>query len=360
VNFASDNVVGAAPEVLAALAAANQGPAIPYGADPWTERLEIRVSAVFEHAAAVFPVSTGSAANALALAALSPPYGAIYSYEGAHVQIDECGAPEFYTGGAKLVSLPGAHGKLTPETVARALADGGAGDVHHVQPAALSITEATEAGTVYTPVEVRALAAVAHAHGLRVHMDGARLANAVVALGCAPADVTWRAGVDVVSLGGTKNGAIAAEAVIFFDPSLAATVGYRRKRGGHLLSKMRYCAAQLDALLTDGLWLRHAAHANRLAARLGAGLARVQGARLMHPVDANEVFATLPMPMIDGLLADGFYFYRYPPGDVVRFVTAFDTVEAHVDALLESAHRHATGPRSPPVTAKNRGQRSEA
>lgn len=340
-NFASDNVVGVAPEVLAALTAVNRGPAIPYGSDPWTEDLEEQVAAVFEHSVSVFPVSTGTAANALALAVIAPPYGSIFCHEGAHVHIDECGAPEFYSGGAKVVPLPGAHGKLLPETFASALAAGGAGDVHHVQPAALSVTQATEAGTVYSPVELETLTAVARARQLRVHMDGARLANAVVALGCRPADITWRAGVDVVSLGGTKNGALAAEAVIFFDPALAASVGYRRKRGGHLLSKMRFCSAQLGALLTDGLWLRHAARANRLAARLGEGLAQVRGVALVHPVDANEVFATLPLSMIDGLLADGFYFYRYPPGNVVRLVTAFDTVEGHVDALLASAHRHA-------------------
>jgi threonine aldolase len=357
VNFASDNGSAAAPEVLAALAAANVGPARPYGADRWTERLRDRLAALFEHEVAVFPVSTGSAANSLALAAMCPPYGAIYCHEDAHIQVDECGAPEFYTGGAKLLPLPGSHGKLTPDALRHALAHSGRGEVHHVQPAAISLTQATEAGTVYTPAETKALTDLAHEHALRVHIDGARFANALVHLGCTPAEAAWRAGVDVLSLGGTKNGALAAEAVVFFDPALAAEVGYRRKRGGHLLCKMRYCSAQLDALLTDGLWLRHAEHANRLAARLAHGMVGLPGVHLIHPVEANEVFLALPEPMIDGLLADGFHFYRWTDAGTVRLMTSFDTAQADVDALLAAAGRLAAS--TPTMTRVSASMRSD-
>lgn len=352
-NFASDNVATVAPEVLEALAAANTGPATSYGDDPWTERLEHRLAVLFEHEVAVFPISTGSAANALALSAICPPYSVVYCHQGAHIHVDECGAPEFYTGGAKLRPLPGDNGKLASATLAEALAHGGAGDVHQMQPRALSLTECTEAGTVYTPAEIRSLADVAHANGLRVHVDGARFANAIAHLGCTVADITWRVGVDVLSFGGTKNGALAAEAVVFFDRSLAADVGYRRKRAGHLLSKMRYCSAQLDALLTNGLWLRHATHANRLAQRLANGLATIPSARLVYPVQANEVFVTLPEHLIAGLLSDGFQFARWADGGVVRLVTAFNSTATDVDAFLASARRcSATGPRltSAPAT----------
>src|SRR6185312_1799022 len=248
---------------------------------------------------AVFPVATGTAANALALAALTPPWGAIYCHEAAHIQSDECGAPEFFAAGAKLLPLAGEDAKLMPATVEAALLERGV--VHHVQPSALSISQATEAGTLYRPAEIAALGALARRHGLALHMDGARFANAVAALGCAPADLTWRAGVDALSFGATKNGALAAEAVIFFDPAKAADLAYRRKRAGHLFSKMRFLSAQLDAYLADGLWLRNARHANAMAARLGQGLARLPGARLVHPVEANEVFVELAEASIAAL-----------------------------------------------------------
>jgi threonine aldolase len=335
VNFASDNVTGIAPEILAAIEAANRGPAMPYGADEVTRRLEQLFAAVFEHAVAVFPVATGTAANSLALACLTPPWGAIYCHEEAHIATDECGAPEFFTAGAKLVTCPGEHGKLTPETLAGRLA--GAGVVHNVQPAVVSITQETEAGTVYRSEEVAALSALARQHGLALHMDGARFANAVAGLGCSPAAVTWRAGVDVLSFGATKNGALAAEAVVFFDPAKAETLGFRRKRAGHLLSKQRFVSAQLEAYLTGDLWLRNARHANAMAARLGAGLGRLPGARLLHPVEANEVFIELPEVAIDRLAVTGFGFYRWGDAPVLRLVTAFDTDPAAVDSLLRVA-----------------------
>jgi threonine aldolase len=336
-NFRSDNVTGIAPEILAAIAAANPGTAASYGADAITERVTRRFAELFEHEVAVFPVATGTAANALALAALTPPWGVIYCHEAAHIATDECGAPEFYTGGAKLVALPGADAKLAPAAIEARLGDQGV--VHHAQPAVISITQATEAGTLYQPQEIAALGALARCHGLALHMDGARFANAVAALGCAPADLTWRAGVDALSFGATKNGALAAEAVIFFDKAKAADLAYRRKRAGHLFSKMRFLSAQLDAYLADGLWLRNARHANAMAARLGQGLAGLPGARLVHPVEANEVFVELAEASIAALEAAGFGFYRWggPLATCLRLVTAFDTREADVDGFLAAA-----------------------
>lgn len=331
-NFASDNVSGIAPEILAAIEAANHGAAMPYGADEITRRLEQRFVAVFEHEVAVFLVATGTAANVLALAAYVPPWGAIYCHEGAHIATDECGAPEFFTGGAKLVTCSGEHGKLTPQSLEARI--GGAGVVHKVQPAALSITQETEAGTVYRPDEIAALSGLARHHGLALHMDGARFANAVASLGCSPAAITWRAGVDVLSFGATKNGALAAEAVLFFDPAKADALPFRRKRSGHLLSKLRFVAAQLDAYLEGDLWLRNARHANAMAARLGTGLACLPGARLLHPIDGNEVFVELTATAIERLRAAGFGFYHRHQAPILRLVTAFDTDPAAVDAFL--------------------------
>ncbi len=344
-NFCSDNTAGAAPEIMAALAEAGAGQAMAYGDDAVTGSLAARFGEVFETDVAVFPVVTGTASNVLALAAMTPPFGAVYCHREAHIAVDECGAPEFYTGGAKLALLDGGDGKLEAAVVARALADAGAGVVHHVQPAALSLTQQTECGTAYGVDEVAALCEVAHGHGLGVHMDGARFANAVDHLGCAPADVTWRAGVDVLSFGATKNGALAAEAVVVFKPELARELGYRRKRAGHLLSKMRFVSAQLAAYLEGGLWLRNAAHANRLATVLAEGLAAVAGAELVYPVEGNEVFVRLPEPVIAALLADGFAFHRWggENATTVRLVTAFNTRAEDVAAIVDAARRHGAG-----------------
>jgi threonine aldolase len=336
--FTSDNVTGAAPEILDAQVAASAGSVPSYGADPLTARVTERLSDLFEHEVAAFPVATGTAANALALSVLTPPYGALYCHSDAHIETDECGAPELFSGGAKLVGLPGRHGKLAAEGLRAALDGAAIGFVHAVQPSALSLSQATEAGTVYTPAEIAALADVARHFGLTVHMDGARFANAAARQGCAPADLTWRAGVDVLSFGATKNGALAAEVVVFFRRELADSFGYRRKRGGHLFSKMRFLSAQLDAYLTDGLWLRLAQHANSMADRLAAGLAALPGAEIVHPVEANEIFIALPEPVTGGLLAQGYQFYRWE-GPVVRLVTAWNTEAAAVDALLADARR---------------------
>ncbi|MCL1468774.1 low specificity L-threonine aldolase [Argonema galeatum A003/A1] len=338
-NFSSDNVTGVAPEIIAALVAANDGAAISYGNDEYTQRLEIKFSELFETEVRVFPVATGSAANSLALSVMTPPFGAIYCHAESHINLDECGAPEFYTGGAKLVTLPGSHGKISADGLAAALKKAGAGVVHHVQPAAVSITQATEAGTVYKPDEIQRIAGVTRAHNLSLHMDGARFANAVVSLGCKPADITWRAGVDVLSFGATKNGAMAAEAVVFFKRELAETFAFRRKRSGHLFSKMRFLSAQLEAYITEDLWLKNAAHANLMAAKLSAGLTSVPGVKLCHPVEINEIFIHLPEAVIQKLLAEGFQFYRWDGEDstTLRLVTAFNTKEEDVNALIKVA-----------------------
>ncbi len=342
-NFASDNVTGVSPEIMAALSAANQGAAMPYGHDEYTQRLETQFKEVFETDLTIFPVATGSAANALALSVMAPSFGAIYCHAESHINVDECGAPEFYTGGAKLVTLPSSDGKIHATELTDVLTHAGAGVVHHVQPAAVSITQASEAGTVYSLDEIRALAEITQSHGLYLHIDGARFANAVVSLGCSPADLTWRAGVDALSFGATKNGAMAAEAVVFFNQTLAKTFGYRRKRGGHLFSKMRFLSAQLEAYLKDDLWLRNASHANRMARTLAEGLVSLPGLKLCHPVEANEIFLELPKTVSQGLLTEGFQFYcrEGENSTIIRLVTAFNTIETDVTAFIEAARRYS-------------------
>lgn len=328
--FKSDNTAPVAPEILAAIVAANEGFAPGYGDDEWSRRLDARFGELFEREVRVFPVATGTAANTLALATLVPPYGAILVHEEGHIVRDECGAPEFMTGGARLLLLPGPQAKLTPQAIASCLAAHPT-SVHTVQPRALSLTQATELGTVYTPDEVAAVANLAHRRGLAVHMDGARFANALAYLDCSPAEVTWRAGVDVLSFGATKNGALTAEAVIFFDPARAADFEFRRKRSGHLLSKMRFVAAQLLAYLEDDLWLRLAARANELARRVGAAAS----AMLLQPVEANEVFVSLGDQRIAALRAQGFEFYDWgaEAAGQARFVVSWNQTTFDVEAL---------------------------
>lgn len=343
-NFKSDNTAPAAPEILAALARANEGVASSYGDDRITESLKAKLSALFEKDVAVLPVATGTAANALALATLTPHYGAIFCHEGAHIHVDECGAPEFYTQGAKLVPLKGAHGKVSPEAVKSALAHHQRGVVHHAQPATISITQATELGTSYTPAEIGALAALAKNERLNLHVDGARFANAIVHLKCTPAEATWKAGVDALSFGFTKNGAIAAEAVVFFDPARVADIEYRRKRAGHLFSKMRYLSAQIDAMLEGNLWLKLAARANAAATRLAEGLRAIPGLSLEHPVEANELFVRLPsIAAMKAIEAAGAKFYEWEPPTagrpLIRLVCAYSTAEAEVDAFLAAARK---------------------
>jgi threonine aldolase len=342
-NFCSDNVAGASPEILAALSQAGGGSMMPYGADPLTAKVEQRLRDIFETELTAYLVATGTAANSLALAAMCPPYGAVYCHPDSHVNVDECGAPEFYTGGAKLVTLEGADGKLDAAELEAALDAGWAGVEHHSQPAAVSLTQASEAGTVYQPDEIAAISELCRAHGLGLHVDGARFANAILTLGCSPAAASWRAGVDALSFGATKNGALAAEVVVIFRQKLTDGFRFRRKRAGHLFSKMRFLSAQFDAYLADDLWLTNARHANDMAAQLAAGLSGIEGVTFLYPVQANELFVTLPPALRDGLEADGFMFYPWAAGGphCVRLVTAFDTAPEAVTGFVESARRHA-------------------
>ncbi len=329
-RFLSDNTASVCPEILAAIHAANQGLTVAYGDDPWTARLDEVLGEFFGTPVRAFAVATGTAANSLALATLSPPYGAIYCPTEAHIACDECGAPGFFCGGAQLVTLEGEHGKITAGALAAAL-DAHPVSVHTVQPAAVSISQATELGTAYRPAEVAALCEAAHARGLHVHMDGARFANAVAYLGCHPGDLTWRAGVDVISFGATKNGALGAEAVVFFNRDLVRDFELRRKRAGHLLSKSRFVSAQLLAYVESGVWRRNAERANALARSLG----EAAGKRLLHPVEANEVFVELGVDGKASLRAAGFEFYDWGPaaGGRARLVASWDQDERHVAAL---------------------------
>jgi len=346
-DFASDNTSGASDRVMAALMAANGGAAMPYGVDPWTAAAEKALQEVFERDCAVFLVPTGTAANALALAALTPPHGAIFCHEDAHIANDECGAPEFYSAGAKLVGLSGGQGRISLETLKGALARFPRGLVKQVQPSALSLTQATECGTLYSLDELDALCAAAHEAGVRVHMDGARFANAIARLGCTPARMSWAAGVDVLSFGATKNGTFCCEAVIFFDKALAQDFAFRRKRGGHTLSKGRFLGVQMSAYLADGHWLALARHANAMADRLTQGLAACPGVRLPWACGANEVFAILPRAADSALKAAGALYYHWgsrgltvdqAPGVdevFVRLIPSFATQAQDVDRFVK-------------------------
>ncbi|TLU71665.1 threonine aldolase family protein [Lichenicoccus roseus] len=343
-NFGSDNVGPAHPQVVQAMLEANRGAVASYGGDPWTARVGTLIDEIFQTETTVFPVATGTAANALALSALVRPFGAIVCDEVAHIMNDEAGAPEFFTGGAKLLTLPSPDGRMDPEVLQATLARRRISGVHQSPVEAISLTQATEWGTCYPVSRIAALSAVARENRLHVHMDGARFANAIDFLGATPAAVTWQAGVDVLSLGATKNGAMAAEAVVFFNRDLAREFAQRRKRGGHLWSKQRFLSAQLTGYLEGGLWLQNGARANAAALRLSQGLAALPGVAVVQPTEANEVFAALPEPLVVRLEAAGYGFYRWArlPGDggiVVRLVCAFDTTEADVDALLGKIRR---------------------
>jgi threonine aldolase len=345
-NFRSDNEVGAHPSVIAAVGKAfTSGAAFSYGADDWTHRVEGRLRDLFEKPDLVaFPVVTGTAANSLALACCSPPWGAIFCHPSAHIAAEETGAPEFYTAGARLFRIDGAEGKVDPVKLAQALAQPVYGVPHFAQPAAVSVTQATECGTVYGPEEIAAIATSTHRHDLKLHMDGARFANALVRMNATPAEATWKAGVDALSFGATKGGALAAEAVIFFDPSRAAAMQSRRKRSGHLVSKHRFLAAQIDAYLEDDLWLTLARHANTMADRLAEGLARA-GLPPVWPVEANEVFVMLPPKIDQRLKASGALYHPWSTEGrsganagrhetLVRLVTSFATTSEEVDRFL--------------------------
>lgn len=339
-NFASDNAYGALPEVWTAVQAADRGGALAYGNDAITKSLTSRFAGLFERDVAVFPVLTGTAANALALACITPPYGAVLCHRDSHIMTSECGAPEFFSG-AKLMGLEGAESKLAPKAIEEALASLD-GSVHSVQPSAVSLSQASELGTVYSRPELSEIGALAHGHGLKLHMDGARFANAMVHLDCSPAEATWKCGVDVLSFGLTKAGALGAEAVVFFDIEAARDFGYRRKRGGHLASKMRFVSAQLEAMLEKDLWLTSASRANALAARLADGLKRIADIEIAAPVETNMVFARMPVEKAARLRAGGAEFHDwFPPRDdgtvLVRLATAFATPDEDVAKLIALA-----------------------
>ena len=335
--FASDNGSGAAPEVMAALQRANDGYARSYGADPIMDRVRQKIRQTFEAPdAAVYLVATGTAANALSIALCAQPWTAVFCHEGAHAALDECGAPEFYSG-AKLALVPGPHGKMTPETLTQALGMIGESGVHGVQRGMLSITNVTEAGTVYTPAEIATLTALAKARDLPCHLDGARFANALIATGATAAEMTWKSGIDVVSFGGTKNGCLGVEAVVIFDPKKAWEFELRRKRGGHLFSKHRFLSAQMEAYLTDGLWLRLATQANAMGARIAKGLSVINSTKLLHPAEANILFPEWSPGTHDRAEAKGAVYYRFPASEnreAARLVASWSTTEQDVDGLL--------------------------
>ena len=346
-NFASDNATIVAPEIFDAIARANQGYSLAYGNDDHTRALERRMSELFEREVAIFLVATGTAANALAVAHFCQPWNAVLCHEASHLMTDEAGAPEFFGGGLKLIGIAGEKGKITPEALRHTIGLG-RGVPHSVVPGVVSLSQSTEFGTVYRNEEVHALADVAHERGLAIHMDGARLANALVRNNGTLADATWRAGVDVLSFGATKNGALAAEAVIFFDPAQAAGLASRRKRGGQLFSKHRFFAVQFEAYLRDGLWLKLARRANAAASDLTLGLADI-GLPPIWPVEANEVFVQLPAAADRRLRAAGATYVSWPQEflpngtpaladhKLVRLVASFATTDADVAQFVVSA-----------------------
>lgn len=335
-RFFSDNTGTAAPEMLAALSQANRGLVPAYGSDPWTQRLDDCLSTYFAAPVRAFAVATGTAANSLSLATLTPSYGVIFAHEEAHIANDEAGAPGFFTGGAQLSLLQAPDGKITKDVLSAAL-DAHPASVHTTQPAVLALSQATELGTSYRPDELGTLCKLAHDRGLKVQVDGARFANAVAFLDCHPSDLTWRAGVDVLSFGATKNGALTAEAVVFFDPDLVRDFELRRKQSGHLLSKSRYVAAQLLAYVESGLWLRNAQRTNDLARKIG----RAAGDLLMHPVEANEIFLALGQERKRALRQAGFEFYDWNSVSTgqTRFVVSWDQPEEDVPALCAALEK---------------------
>ena len=345
-NFASDNVYGVDPRIMQAMVDANVGTDVSYCHDEGSKAVETKLAEIFEKDVKVFLVVNGTGANSLALSAICPPYGGVICHEVAHINTDECNAPELFTGGAKLITLSGDHAKITPAAVSDKLKNFVHGE-HGAKPSALSVTNATELGTVYTPAEIKALANIVKPSGMKMHMDGARFANALVSLGCTPAEMTWKAGIDVLSFGGTKNGGMLLEAVVFFDTSLADDFLYRRKRAGQLISKSRFISAQMLAYLQDDVWLANARRANALAQNLAKGMQLSNRIRLSNPVQANEVFAYMPRSVYDAVQAKGAHFYEWPmvgtADDEVhcRFVLSFATPEKDVEhflALAKVAH----------------------
>lgn len=344
-QFASDNTSPVHPKVMAALARANEGYAMPYGSDPIMDSVRARVRALFDHdTAQVYLCATGTSANSIALACLCPPWATIYAHENSHIEEDECGAPEFYTGGSKLTLIGGADAKMDADALEAKISKAARAGVHNVQTGAISLTSPTENGAVYSVADIAGIGEIAKRHDLPLHMDGARFANAIASTNASPAEMTWKSGVDVVTLGGTKNGLMGVEAVVMFDPDMAWEFELRRKRGGHLFSKHRYLSAQMDAYLTDDLWLSMARSANAAAMRLRDGILSIKGASLMHPVEANSVFASWPRAGHRRAMEAGAKYYFWPadhsldgPDDEMlsaRLVCSWCTSNEDVDAFL--------------------------
>jgi threonine aldolase len=347
IDYRSDNTGRAAPQILEALIRANHGTALGYGGDEWTATLQQRFSELFETSVRVFPVATGTAANALALAALGPSWGIVYCSEVAHINTAEANATGFFGGGLKLAPIAGKHGKIGADPLAETLAGISPTQLHRGQPTAVSLTQATDLGAVYWLDEIRAIAEVAKRRGLKLHMDGARFANAVARLGCSPAELTWRSGVDIMSFGATKNGGALCDAIVAFSPDLADGLAVQLRRAGQVWSKMRFASAQLIAYIEHGLWLELAGASNRAAARIAAGLREIPAARPLAPIEVNEIFLQLSGAVMDALEKDGFQFYRRSE-NLARFVCRFDTTQAEADALIAALRRHLAEPRECP------------
>ncbi len=329
-HFASDNYAGVCPEALSALLEANAGHASAYGDDEWTRRVADRMRSVFETDCDVYFVFNGTAANSLALAAMCQSYHSVICHELAHVATDECGAPEFFSNGAKLLPTASENSRLVPDDVTRLVEK--RNDIHYPKPKVVTLTQATELGTLYRPEAVAAISERARHHGLKVHMDGARFANAVAALGVSPADMTWRVGVDVLCFGGTKMGLPVGEAVVFFDRDLSEDFAWRCKQAGQLASKMRYLTAPWLGMLQDDVWLQHASHANAMAQRLSRGLVAL-GLRLIAPTEANGVFVDIPLALEEALRGRGWRFYNFI-GGAARLMCAWDMQPETVDRFL--------------------------
>lgn len=347
-QFASDNWAGAHPAIAARLVTEAQGFAAPYGASDLDKAMEARFSEIFETDVSVFFVATGTAANSLALATVARPGGIVFCHSEAHVTADECGAPQFLTGANRLHTVPGLHGRMEPEALAAAINRFPPGAVHQGRPVAVTLTQSTEVGSIYALEEIEAMAAIAHARDLPLHMDGARFANALVALGCTPAEMTWKRGVDMLSFGGTKNGCWCAEAVVFFNSKKAEDFGYIRKRSAQLFSKSRFVAAQFQGYFDHGHWLDNAFHANTMAKRLATGINQLTTARTLWEPEANAVFAIWPKAISARLKSAGAQFYDWPGDgladnqkpaeteDLVRLVTSFATAAHEVDHFLKA------------------------
>lgn len=337
-DFGSENTSPVHPAFAQAFVTANEGYATNFEAEQWTERALRALRDFFEtNDLWAFTVSTGTAANAIALGAMVPPYGAILCHWDAHIATDECGAPEMYSFGARQVPLAGDHGRISPEALSRHLREARFGVVHAVQPSALSLTNLTEAGTAYDPDEIAALTVVARKAGLGVHLDGARFANAAASLNASPAELSWKAGIDILTLGTTKSGSFGAETIVAFSPKYNTALAFLRKRGGHFAPKSRFLGAQIETYVQDGLWLANARHANRAARRMSEALACLDGVTLIHSTEGNEVFVSMPDAMIDALARAGCKFqrdWRMDPRHH-RFVTSWATSDDDVDRMLE-------------------------